>query len=98
VVHPWYLLWAVVPLAAAARGTAIRRMAAVGTAALVLVVLPGGLPPGRPALVGAILGPLTVLLVPAAFTRLSRQRVWARLAAEPVNRERSTPASVRAAP
>jgi hypothetical protein len=68
VVHPWYLLWAVIPLAAGARSRAVRRTVAVGSAALVLLVLPGGVQPGLPALVGAILGASTVLLVATALS------------------------------
>jgi hypothetical protein len=84
VVHPWYLLWAIVPLAAAARSTATRRVVAVGSAALVLLVVPGGVQPGLPTLVGALLGTLPVLVVAAAFTCLRRRRVSAPLAAKPV--------------
>ncbi|MEV0156809.1 polyprenol phosphomannose-dependent alpha 1,6 mannosyltransferase MptB [Micromonospora sp. NPDC050686] len=70
VVHPWYLLWALVPLAAGARGTTIRRVAAAGSVALVLLVLPGGVQPSLAALAGALVGTATVL-VAAAFTRRS---------------------------
>ncbi|WP_319460908.1 polyprenol phosphomannose-dependent alpha 1,6 mannosyltransferase MptB [Micromonospora sp. RTP1Z1] len=77
VVHPWYLLWAIVPLAAAARSAAMRRIVAVGSVALVLLVLPGGVQPSLPALAGALLGTLPVLLVAAAFTWLRRRRVSA---------------------
>ena len=63
VVHPWYLLWGIVPLAATARSTAIRRAVAVLSAALVLFVLPGGVEPGMPALAGAVLGTAAALVV-----------------------------------
>jgi hypothetical protein len=82
VVHPWYLLWAVVPLAAAARSTGVRRTVAIGSAALVLLVLPGGVQPGMLALIGAVLGASTVLLVAVALTGLDHQRLWAPLAAD----------------
>jgi hypothetical protein len=85
VVHPWYLLWAVVPLAAAARDAAIRRTVAIGSAALVLLVLPGGVQPGLLALIGAVLGASTVLLVAVALTGLNGQRLWAPLVAGPLN-------------
>jgi hypothetical protein len=98
VVHPWYLLWAVVPLAAAARGAAIRRTVAVGSAALVLVVLPGGVQPGVPALVGAVLGPLTVLLVAAAVARRARRRAWASSAPHSRDPRPAAVARVRSAP
>jgi hypothetical protein len=68
VVHPWYLLWAVIPLAAGARSKAVRKTVAVGSVALVLLVLPGGIQPGLPALVGAILGASTVLLTATALS------------------------------
>lgn len=74
VVHPWYLLWAIVPLAAAAAGTAIRRVVTAGSVALVLLVLPGGVQPGLPALAGAVAGTATVL-AGAAFVRRRRRPV-----------------------
>ncbi|MCW3816145.1 polyprenol phosphomannose-dependent alpha 1,6 mannosyltransferase MptB [Micromonospora sp. DR5-3] len=83
VVHPWYLLWAIVPLAAAA-GTAIRRVVTGGSVALVLLVLPGGVQPGLAALVGALAGTVPVLVVTAAFRRLRRGRGSASPVAEPV--------------
>ncbi|MCW3843717.1 polyprenol phosphomannose-dependent alpha 1,6 mannosyltransferase MptB [Micromonospora yasonensis] len=73
VVHPWYLLWAIVPLAAAARTALARRALAVGSVVLVLLVLPGGVQPGLPALLGAVLGTMTGLIA-AAPTRLARPR------------------------
>ncbi|MEU2613727.1 polyprenol phosphomannose-dependent alpha 1,6 mannosyltransferase MptB [Micromonospora sp. NPDC007271] len=75
VVHPWYLLWAVVPLAAAARGAVMRRVVAVGSVVLVLMVLPGGVQPGLPALLGAVLG-LSAVLLAAVAARPAR---WARM-------------------
>ena len=66
VVHPWYLLWALVPLAASVRGAVGRRAVAVGSVALVLLVLPGGVQPGLPALAGAVLGAAGVMLVAVA--------------------------------
>ncbi|MFF3856403.1 polyprenol phosphomannose-dependent alpha 1,6 mannosyltransferase MptB [Micromonospora sp. NPDC002575] len=71
VVHPWYLLWALVPLAAAARGATIRRWVAAGSTALVLLVLPGGVQPGLAAVTGALIGTAAVV-VAAAFTYLRR--------------------------
>ncbi|MEU5943535.1 polyprenol phosphomannose-dependent alpha 1,6 mannosyltransferase MptB [Micromonospora sp. NPDC047548] len=71
VVHPWYLLWAVVPLASAARSVAIRRTVSVGSVALVLLVLPGGVEPGPAAFLGAALGAMTALVATAACTRLA---------------------------
>ena len=81
VVHPWYLLWGVVPLAAAARSTAVHRAVAVGSVALVLLVLPGGVQPGLHAFLGALFGSLAVLAVAAAIAQ--RTRRWARLPEKP---------------
>ncbi|MEU5725872.1 polyprenol phosphomannose-dependent alpha 1,6 mannosyltransferase MptB [Micromonospora sp. NPDC047738] len=86
VVHPWYLLWAIVPLAAAAGGTAIRRVVTAGSIALVLLVLPGGVQPGLPALVGALAGTVPVLVAAAAFLRLRQRRGSASSAGDPVER------------
>ena len=83
VVHPWYLLWAIVPLAAAP-GAAIRRTVAIGSAVLVLLVLPGGVQPGLPALVGAVLGASTVLVVAAVLTGVDLQRLSAPLIPAPI--------------
>src|SRR5207248_1654918 len=56
VVHPWYVLWGFVPLAIGASSNTIRRIVAVGSVALVLLVLPGGVQPDVRALVGALVG------------------------------------------
>lgn len=42
VVHPWYLLWAAIPLAAAATPTAFRISATIGSTFLAVVVAPTG--------------------------------------------------------
>jgi hypothetical protein len=81
VVHPWYLLWAIVPLAVAG-SMSVRRAVAVLSAALVLFVPPGGVEPGIPALVGAVLGAGAVLAAFVAFTGLGRRQLRAPLAAE----------------
>jgi hypothetical protein len=83
VVHPWYLLWGIVPLAATAASMAIRRAVALLSAALVLLVLPGGVEPGVSALAGAALGTAAVLGVLFAVTGLDRGHLWAPLAASP---------------
>ncbi len=74
VVHPWYLLWALAPLAAAARGATVRRWIAAGSVALVVLVLPGGVQPSLSAVTGALLGTGAVV-VTAAVAHLWRQRV-----------------------
>jgi hypothetical protein len=83
VVHPWYLLWAVVPLAAASQSPMIRRTVAIGSAALLLLVMPGGIKPGVPAVIGAALGLTTVLVIAVALTGSDRERLWAPLVAAP---------------
>ncbi|SBT45880.1 polyprenol phosphomannose-dependent alpha 1,6 mannosyltransferase MptB [Micromonospora narathiwatensis] len=95
VVHPWYLLWALVPLAAAARGAGTRRAVAVGSIVLVLLVLPGGVQPGLPAALGAVLGSSAVLVATLAARRRSRQRTWTRLADEPFQAGEPTAVHVR---
>jgi hypothetical protein len=92
VVHPWYLLWAVVPLAAAASSILIRRIVAVGSVGLVLLVLPGGVKPGVAALVGAVLGAGSVFAVSTLLIRWNGRRPPAPLAAEALVPEQS-PAS-----
>jgi hypothetical protein len=56
VVHPWYLLWAIVPLAAAARSPRIRRGVVLISIAMTVTVLPGGVQPSFDVFVGAALG------------------------------------------
>jgi hypothetical protein len=92
VVHPWYLLWAVVPLAAAANSVLIRRIVAAGSVALVLLVLPGGVNPGVAALVGAVLGAGSVLAVSVLLNWWNGHRLRAPLAPDPLVTEQ-TPAS-----
>jgi hypothetical protein len=88
VVHPWYLLWGIVPLAAAARSRAIRRAVTALSVALVLFVLPGGVQPGISALAGAALGAGAVLVALVA--------VQARTLPDRIERVRRDAASVRA--
>jgi hypothetical protein len=83
VVHPWYLLWAIVPLAVAG-SVPIRRAVAVLSVALVLFVLPGGVQPGMPALTGAVLGAGAVLAAFVVLTGLGRHQLWAPVAAVPI--------------
>lgn len=56
VVHPWYLLWAIVPLAAAATSARIRRAVIAVSVAMVVTVLPGGVQPSFDTFLGAALG------------------------------------------
>jgi hypothetical protein len=74
VVHPWYLLWGLIPLAAAA-SPALRRTVAISSAALVLLVLPGGVKPGLPVLLGASTGVCAALLTLGVLTYHRRGQV-----------------------
>jgi hypothetical protein len=53
VMHPWYLLWAIVPLAAAAENPRIRRAVVYTSIAFTICVLPGGVQPSVSAFAGA---------------------------------------------
>ncbi len=78
--RPWYLLWGLVPLAAAAPPGAVRRLAALASVALAGVVLPSGYPPGRTevalALLGLALGVLVLRFLHPADPRVGA-RAWA---------------------
>jgi hypothetical protein len=56
VVHMWYLLWGVIPIAAAAPDGAVRRWAGRACAVLALVLLPDGDVPTVKTLAQAALG------------------------------------------
>jgi alpha-1,6-mannosyltransferase len=75
VVHPWYPLWGCIPLAAAGSDT-VRRGVAVLSALLVLFVLPGGVPPGLPVLLGATIGIAVALLILGALGYPRRRQPW----------------------
>jgi hypothetical protein len=62
VVHPWYLLWGLVPLATAGSHT-VRRAVAMVSALLVLLVLPGGVRPGPPVLLAGSIGICVALFI-----------------------------------
>jgi hypothetical protein len=72
VVHPWYLLWAIVPLAAAARSTRVRNGVIVASIAMTMMVLPGGVMPSFDVFLGALLG--AGLVFGAAWA--ARNVVW----------------------
>jgi hypothetical protein len=52
VVHPWYTLWATVPLAAAATGAASRKLVIVSTLVWTMLVFPGGVAPDFDTILG----------------------------------------------
>ncbi|GIF71468.1 hypothetical protein Asi02nite_09860 [Asanoa siamensis] len=68
-VRPWYLLWAVVPLAAAAPFGRAGKVAAAASAVLTMVVLPDGFAPDPGTLAFAVIGGCLAvsLLVMTAF-------------------------------
>ena len=81
VVHPWYLLWAIVPLAAAARSHRIRRAVVIASIAMTMVVLPGGVQPSVEVFLGAALGAGLVFGSAWAARNLDRDAVFASLGA-----------------
>lgn len=56
VMHPWYLLWAIVPLAAASDNPRIRRAVLYVSIGFTICVLPGGVQPSVSAFAGAAAG------------------------------------------
>ena len=79
VVHPWYALWGVMPLAAWANRTFFRAGVAAYSAAFSFFVLPRGLalPPGTVTLIYsmALFAALTILLCVFAWFRVRGRRV-----------------------
>mgnify|MGYP006976733436 CR=1 FL=1 len=72
VFHPWYMLWATVPLGAAATSPRTRKIVVGLTLVMTLLVFPGGIPAGVPAVVGLLLGCLVVLGTAWALAHLDR--------------------------
>jgi hypothetical protein len=70
VVHPWYLLWAILPLAAAATTPKIRRGVVIASVAMTMTVLPGGVAPTVNAFLAGVVGTAVVFLVAWAVDRL----------------------------
>jgi hypothetical protein len=60
VVHPWYLLWAIAPLAAASTSPKIQRAVVIASIAMTAAVLPGGVQPTSAVFVGALAGAVLV--------------------------------------
>jgi hypothetical protein len=82
-VHIWYLLWGIIPIAAAAPGWRIRQWTAWGSAGLALVLLPQG---DDPTFMGLGLAALGVALATGGLLAASRWH-WVRTdltAAQPV--------------
>jgi hypothetical protein len=76
--RPWYVIWGLIPLAAAARHTGIRRAMTVLCAVLVPVVLPDGFAATADevtlAVLGSLLGASMVFLVRLS---VARNPAWA---------------------
>jgi hypothetical protein len=81
VLHPWYLTWAIVPLAAAATSERIRRIVVFTTVAFTILVLPGGVQPSVEAFLGAGLGAALVFGAAGLLTIPTVRRAVASIAA-----------------
>jgi hypothetical protein len=90
VMHPWYLLWAIVPLAAAATSARIRRAVMIVSVAFTMMVIPGGVQPSFDAFLGALAGVALVFAVAqlgAPSQALARLRSGLRTAREVLQRQ-----------
>ena len=76
--RPWYVIWGLIPLAAAARHARVRHLLTVFCAALLPVVLPDGFAVSVERALLAVLGGLIgVLLFVAVRVSTARTPVWA---------------------
>ena len=76
--RPWYVIWGLIPLAAAARHARVRHLLTVFCAALLPVVLPDGFAVSVERALLAVLGGLIgVLLFVAVRISAARTPVWA---------------------
>lgn len=76
VVHPWYLLWSIVPLASAARSQRIQRAVIFMSVTMVVVVLPGGVQPSLDVFLGAALGAALVFGITWVANNVDREAVF----------------------
>jgi alpha-1,6-mannosyltransferase len=72
VFHPWYMLWATVPLAAAATSGRVRKLVIITVLAMSSLVLPGGINPTLEAIAGGVAGVLVVVIASWAIRNLDR--------------------------
>ena len=72
VVHPWYLLWAIVPLAAAATTEKVQRLVIFFSLAMTALVFPGGVEPSLASALGLALGFVLVFGTAWAVSNLDR--------------------------
>jgi len=89
VTRPWYALWGLVPIAVSAASDKVRRLCAIGSCVLALLVLPSGFGPREPlevALAAAGIGLAALLLLPLFRVDLVRT-----VAHSPVSRVSSPP-------
>jgi alpha-1,6-mannosyltransferase len=81
-IRPWYVVWGLAPLAAAAVDLRVRRLLAGFCAALVLVVLPDGFAADAErvllAVLGGLIGVSAFLIVRLAVSYTPRRLAWAR--------------------
>jgi len=75
VLHPWYVLWALIPLAAAAQSPKIRRWVVGSSIAMTAMVLPGGVQPTLDVFAGALLGAGAVFATAWAARTLDRDNL-----------------------
>ncbi|MGW4463636.1 polyprenol phosphomannose-dependent alpha 1,6 mannosyltransferase MptB [Micromonospora sp. NPDC004704] len=76
-IRPWYLLWGLVPIAAATADRRLRRWAALVCAVLALVILPDGYAPGLAELAQVALGGGLAVLLLLALHHRTRLRLVA---------------------
>src|SRR5690606_15503445 len=62
VFHPWYMLWATVPLGAAATTPRTRKVVTGLVVVMSVLVFPGGIPAETPAVLGVVLGAVVALV------------------------------------
>lgn len=72
VFHPWYMLWATVPLGAAATTPRTRKVVTGLVVVMTVLVFPGGIPAEASSVLGVVLGCLLVLTTAWAAANLDR--------------------------
>jgi hypothetical protein len=72
VFHPWYMLWATIPLGAAATTPRVRKVVTGLILVMTVLVFPGGIPPELPAIIGVGLGAMVVFGTAWAIANLDR--------------------------
>jgi hypothetical protein len=75
-IRPWYLLWGLVPIAAAAPDGLVRRWAPLASAVMAVVILPNGLAISMAEAGWAVAGGACGLLAMAAWWLVTRRWIW----------------------